>query len=155
QEHQLDEIEAMLERFKALITAIIETNIVVLAAVRGQCLGGGLELAALAHRIFAHRDAKFGQPEIALGVFAPFASMLLPLKIARADAEDLCVSGRTVTAGEAAAMRLVDSQLTDDPTAAAVVWARTHLADKSASSLRVAVKAIRADLVDALTARLP
>ena len=69
--------------------------------VRGQCLGGGLELAAFCHRVFAAPDARFGQPEIALGVFAPFASFLLRERMGRGGAEDLLLTGRPITAPDA------------------------------------------------------
>ena len=154
-EHLPDRVEGMLRRFRELLTAVLNSNVVLLAAVRGQCLGGGLELATLAHRIVAHRAAPLGQPEIALGVFAPAASILLPMRIARPRAEALCLTGASVSAREALEMGLVDDVVDEDPANAAVAWARQHLADKSASSLRLAVKAIRADLVDAVTRRLP
>jgi cyclohexa-1,5-dienecarbonyl-CoA hydratase len=114
----------------------------VVAAVRGHCLGGGLELAAFCHRLIAAPDAKFGQPEIALGVFAPVASLLLPQRIGRAAAEDLCLSGRTIGASEALRIGLCDA-IADDPDAAALAWARDDLGRHSASSLRHAVRAVR------------
>ena len=155
QEHLPDRVEAMLVQFRELLVAVLESSRVVIAAVRGQCLGGGLELATLAHRIVAHTDATLGQPEISLGVFAPAASILLPMRIARAHAEALCLTGTPVSATEALDMGLVDEVTDGDPAEAALAWARAHLADKSASSLRLAVQAIRADLVDAVTRRLP
>lgn len=154
-EHLPAEVPNMLRRFHDLLLAVLDSSVIVLAAVRGRCLGGGLELAALAHRIFAHPEATFGQPEIALGVFAPVASVILPLRIAPADAEDLCLSGRTISAHEAAAMKLVDGRLADDPAAAALEWARTHLGEKSASSLGLAVRAVRTHLVAAMKTQLP
>ena len=57
--------------------------------MHGQCLGGGLEVASAGHLIFAAPDSKMGQPEIKLGVFAPAASCLLPIRIGQARAEDL------------------------------------------------------------------
>ncbi len=86
----------MLHRFHALLLALVDCAVPVLAAVRGQCLGGGLELVSLCHRIFAAPDARLGQPEIVLGVFAPVASLVLPERVGRRHAEDLCLSGRTV-----------------------------------------------------------
>ena len=62
-------------------------------AIRGQCIGGGLEVAAAGHLLFAAPDAKLGQPEITLGVFAPAASCLLPERMGRAAAEELLLSG--------------------------------------------------------------
>jgi hypothetical protein len=89
----------MLARFNTLLHAVLDRAVVVLGAVRGHCLGGGLERACLCHRIFASHDASFGQPEIGLGVFAPAASILLPDRIGRARAEDLCLTGRVVASG--------------------------------------------------------
>ena len=62
------------------------SDLPILTAVQGQCLGGGLELALAGHMIFAAEDAHLGQPEIRIGVFAPAASCLLPERIGRAAA---------------------------------------------------------------------
>ena len=72
---------------------LLESPAPVLVAVRGQCLGGGLELALACGPIFAAPDAQFGQPEIKLGVFAPAASCLLPYRVSQPAAEDLLLSG--------------------------------------------------------------
>jgi cyclohexa-1,5-dienecarbonyl-CoA hydratase len=141
-EHLPEHVAGMLRDFHGLFRTIAACEVPVLAAVRGHCLGGGLELVSFCHRVFAAPDGKLGQPEIALGVFAPVASLLLPQRIGRAHAEDLCLSGRTVAADEALRMGLVD-QLADDPEAAAIAWAETHLLRHSASSLRHAVRAGR------------
>jgi cyclohexa-1,5-dienecarbonyl-CoA hydratase len=154
-EHLPEQVDRMFERFGALLRGVVGSDTVVLAAVRGQCLGGGLELVTLAHRIFASPDAKFGQPEIALGVFPPAASVLLPERIGRAHAEDLCLTGRVIGAGEAKAMGLVDDIPDGDPAEAALDWARAHLAAKSASSLRRGVRALRLRLGDRLRHDLP
>jgi len=154
-EHLPDQVDRMFLRFGRLLHAALDTDVVLLAAVRGQCLGGGLELATLAHRIFASPDAKFGQPEIVLGVFPPAASVLLPDRIGRAHAEDLCLTGRVIGAVEANAMGLVDEIADGDPAAAALAWARAHFAAKSASSLRRAVRAVRLGLRARLRLDLP
>jgi cyclohexa-1,5-dienecarbonyl-CoA hydratase len=155
EEHLPGEVDRMLRRFDSLLHLVLDSAVVVLGAVRGQCLGGGLELVLLAHRIFAAPDARLGQPEIALGVFPPAASVLLPERIGRAHAEDLCLTGRSVDAGEALRMGLVDEVVDGDPAAAALAWARTHLAAKSAASLRCAVRAVRAGLRRRISAELP
>jgi cyclohexa-1,5-dienecarbonyl-CoA hydratase len=155
QEHLPDRVAGMLRQFHDLLLALVDTSVPVLAAVRGQCLGGGLELVMLCHRVFASRDARLGQPEITLGVFAPVASVVLAERVGRRHAEDLCVSGRTVTADEALAMGLVDELVDGDPADAALAYARQHLLPKSASSLRHAVRAVRASLRARLQAELP
>ena len=155
QEHLPEHVGAMLEGMRGLVLDLFDSQVVVIAAVNGQCLGGGLELAIACHRIVASADAKFGQPEIALGVFAPIASILLPERIGRAAGEDLCLTGRIVTAADARAMGLIDEIAPADPADAALTWARTHFASRSASSLRLAVKAVRAGLASRVRTELP
>lgn len=144
QEHQPDQVGEMLEAFNGLFSAISAAAVPVLAVVRGRCLGGGLELAAFCHRVFAAPDAQLGQPEIVLGVLAPAASALLPHRIGQRHADDLCLSGRTVDGAEAHAMGLVD-EIALNPTVAADDWFARHLAGHSASSLRFATRAARVD----------
>jgi cyclohexa-1,5-dienecarbonyl-CoA hydratase len=155
QEHLPPHVGPMLTRFHGAVFAMLDSAVPVLAAVRGQCLGGGLEFVSLSHRVFASRDAKLGQPEIVLGVFAPVASIVLADRVGRGAADDLCLSGRTVATEEALALRLVDEIAEGDPADAALAWARAHLIPKSASSLRYAVRASRASLRARLAAELP
>jgi cyclohexa-1,5-dienecarbonyl-CoA hydratase len=122
-------------------------------AVRGQCLGGGLEVAAACHLIFAAPGATLGQPEIKLAVFAPAASCLLPERIGPSRAEDLLFSGRSIGAEEAYRIGLVDA-LADDPSQAALAYFEEHLAQRSARSLRFAVRAARFDFVERVRRKL-
>ena len=138
---------AMLEGFHALFRAMLRAGVPTLAVVRGQCLGGGLELASFCTRVWASPDAQLGQPEIRLGVIAPVASAFLAERIGRAHMEDLVLTGRSVSAAEALAMGLVD-QVADDPHAAAMAWAKEHLLPRSASSLRLACRAARLGLAE-------
>ncbi len=153
QEHLPEHCSAMLGAFHGLLMRVVASPLPVLVALRGQCLGGGLELVSAAHLIFAAPDARFGQPEIQLGVFAPAASCLLPERLARAHAEDLLLSGRSIGADEAARIGLVNA-VADDPEAAALAWFDAHLAAKSASSLRHAVRAARAGFVERVRDKL-
>jgi cyclohexa-1,5-dienecarbonyl-CoA hydratase len=146
EEHLPETCAEMLRELHALILQIVASTAPVLAAVRGQCLGGGLELAAAGHLIFAAPGAMFGQPEIRLGVFAPAASCILPERIGPSRAADLLFSGRSIGAEEAHRIGLVDA-LADDPSVAALAYFEEHLAPRSASSLRIAVHAARFDFV--------
>ena len=154
QEHFPDQVEGMLATFRNLMCAVVESPVAVLAAVRGRCLGGALELVTVCHRVFAGKDAMFGQPEIALGVFAPAASVVLAERVGRAHAEDLCLTGRLIGASEALSIGLVD-EVGEDPANLALEWARVNLTSRSASSLRLAVRAIRANLARKLRTELP
>jgi cyclohexa-1,5-dienecarbonyl-CoA hydratase len=147
EEHLPEHVAAMLRGFHGMFRLLFDSGVTTLAAVRGRCLGGGLELASVCHRVYASRDAKLGQPEIALGVFAPVASVLLTERVGRPAAEDLCLSGRTVDGEEALRIGLVDG-LAEDPIVPALAYVRERLLAHSASSLRFAVRAARAGFVD-------
>jgi cyclohexa-1,5-dienecarbonyl-CoA hydratase len=142
EEHLPESVAEMLAGFHGLFYAMAATNLPFLAAVRGQCLGGGLELAMFCHRVFASPDAKLGQPEIRLGVLPPVASVFLTERMGRGAAEDVCISGRSLDAQEAHAGGLVDV-IADDPADAALAYAREQLLPHSAASLRHTVAAVR------------
>ncbi|MCL4145695.1 UNVERIFIED_CONTAM: hypothetical protein GTU68_013068 [Idotea baltica] len=141
-EHMPGQCAGMLDRFHRMFFCLLDSEVAVHAIVRGYCLGGGLELAALCHRVYCAPDAKLGQPEIALGVIAPVASVVLPERIGRGAAEDLCLSGRSIDAVEAHRIGLVD-QVDEDPWQACTDYFEANLLPRSASSLRIAVHAIR------------
>ncbi len=142
EEHLADRCAAMLASLHALILAMVDFPVPILVAVRGQCLGGGLELALAGGPIFAAPDAQFGQPEMKLGVFAPAASVLLPYRVNQATAEDLLFSGRSVGGEEARSSGLV-FDVNADPQAAALAYFEKHLANKSAAALGCALAAAR------------
>jgi len=153
EEHLPDRCAAMLASLHALVLAMLEFPVPILVAVRGQCLGGGLEVALSAGPIFAEPDAQFGQPEMRLGVFAPAASVLLPYRVNQPAAEDLLFSGRSIGAAEAQRIGLVHTVF-DDPQTAALAYFEQHLANKSAAALACAVAAVRAPMVRDVRQRL-
>lgn len=153
QEHLPEKVAAMLQSLHALVLRILEFQVPILVAIRGQCLGGALEIAAAGHLLFVAPEARLGQPEIVLGVFAPAASCLLPERVGRTAAEDLLLSGRSIDAREALRIGLV-SAVAADPEAAALAYFDDHLAMRSASSVRYALIATRSDLVDRVRTKL-
>ena len=153
EEHLPGSCAAMLRELHALLLTLVASPVPVLVAVRGQCLGGGLEVAAACHLIFAAPGATLGQPEIKLAVFAPAASCLLPERIGPSRAEDLLFSGRSIGAEEAYRIGLVDA-LADDPSQAALAYFEEHYAPRSARSLRFAVRAARFDFVERVRRKL-
>ena len=76
EEHLPDQCKKMLESLHRLLLKMVESPVPILAAVHGQCLGGGLELALACHIVFVAPTANLAQPEMNLGVFAPAASCL-------------------------------------------------------------------------------
>ncbi len=142
EEHLPEQCADMLRNFHRLVLNIVACPVPVLVAVNGQCLGGGLEVAMAGHLIFASPGAQMGQPEIKLGVYAPAASCLLPLRIGQMQAEDILLSGRSISAGDALRFGLI-AAVVEDPEGAAFEYYQTHFAPLSASSLRLAVQAAR------------
>lgn len=153
-EHQKGQVRAMLPAFHGLFKRLLALGVPTFAAVKGQCLGGGLELAGYCSWILASPTAMFGQPEIKLAVFPPMASILLPWRLGGARGMDLCVSGRSINAEEALRIGLVHS-ISDDPAQAAAAFAREHLFGSSASSLRFADRAARLGLSRQFDEALP
>lgn len=153
EEHLPEQCERMLKGLHALIGAMLDWPKPILVAARGQCLGGGLEFALAGNLLFLGADAQLGQPEMKLGVFAPAASVLLPLRVGQARAEDLLYSGRSIDAGTALAWGLA-SAVGDDPAALALDYFERHLSGKSAASLALAVRAARESFADLARARL-
>jgi cyclohexa-1,5-dienecarbonyl-CoA hydratase len=153
EEHLPATCAAMLHGFHALLLRMLELPVPILVAVKGQCLGGGLELASAGHLVFTAPDARLGQPEIVLGVFAPAASCLLPERIGPAAADDLLLSGRAIDGTEAHRLGLACA-VAADPEAAALAWFDAHLAGRSSVSLGFAARAARLGLVERVRAKL-
>ncbi len=156
-EHTKEKAAAMLEGFHKMFFNLIDLHIPTLAKLSGQCLGGGFELPLACNFIFADKSAKIGQPEIILGVFAPPASVMLPLKVGNAKAEELLITGKIISADEAKAMGLVN-EVFDDKAALDIAtdeWIRKNILGKSASALRFATRAARASFDFSMLKHLP
>ena len=156
-EHTKELAPEMLSSFHRLFYEIIDLSIPAMAKVSGHCLGGGMELALACNFIFADKTAKFGQPEITLGVFAPPASLLLPLKIGNAKAEDLLITGKIISAEEANEIGLLNGVYDDKETMETSLdeWINKNICDKSASSLRYAVRVSRKVFNEVVKTELP
>lgn len=152
-EHMPDQCAQMLKSLHALIRAMVAYPVPILVAVKGQCLGGGLEVAMGGHLLFVTPDARLGQPEVQLAVFAPAASCLLPERMPRAVAEDMLYSGRSITGAEAAQYGFANAAA-EDPEAAALAYFDATLAKHSASTIRFAVQAARQDMVERVNKRI-
>ncbi len=145
EEHKKENASSMLKTFHNMFYTIIDLSIPTLAKISGQCLGGGLELALICNFIFADKTAVLGQPEIKLGVFPPPASVILPLKIGNAQAENLLITGNSITAEKGKEIGLINEvfenkEVLEEETDK---WIIENIVPKSASSLRFSVNASR------------
>ena len=157
EEHRKEYVAAMLHDFHNLFYTLRDLAIPTAAKISGQCLGGGLELAAMCNFIFADKTARLGQPEIMLGVFPPAGSVILPEKIGCAKSDDLLITGKIITGEEAASLGLANNLFDNQEQMNIEVdlWMERNILPKSASSLRFGVKAARVRFNHILTNFLP
>lgn len=114
-----------------------------IAAVAGFALGGGCELAMQADMIFAADTAKFGQPEIKLGVIPGIGgTQRLTRAIGKAKAMDLCLTGRMMDAAEAERSGLVARVIPADKLLEETLAAARAIASFSQPSLMVCKEAV-------------
>jgi cyclohexa-1,5-dienecarbonyl-CoA hydratase len=104
--------------------------------------------------VFCDPTARFGVPEVKLGVFPPIAAIALPWRVPGARAAQLILSGETLE-GETAARLGVADRCAEEPEAALQAWFSEVLAEKSAVALKTACRASRRLLANALRNDIP
>ena len=106
EDHTPDTVFQMLDAFHQIFRLLDQIAKPTIAVVDGPALGGGCELVAACDIVIASERAKFGQPEIKLGVFPPVAAVLLPRVIGQKRARELMLTGEIIDAKEAARLGL-------------------------------------------------
>ncbi len=151
EEHLRETAPAMLAALGGVIRDLIGFPYPTLAAVKGQCLGGGLELVLACGIVVAEEGAAFANPEIQLGVLPPAATALL----AGRAAEDIILTGRSFTAPEAKVIGIVNVLVSEGELENQVdTFVETHFVPRSPVSLRLATKALRGPRQAELESRL-
>ncbi len=144
EEHRRAQAPDMLRGFHAFLRELSAFPVPVASLVEGRCLGGGFELALCCHFIFATPGARFGCPEIKLGVFPPVFAVVGPLRMPGALAERMLLTGEDIGVEAAASAGLLAAVLDQpDPEAELMEWYRRNVAPLSAFALRQAVGAAR------------
>ncbi|HVF49973.1 MAG TPA: enoyl-CoA hydratase-related protein [Pyrinomonadaceae bacterium] len=108
EEHVEETIYQMLESFHNIFRTLELLGKPTLAVVDGAALGGGCELVAACDIVISSPRARYGQPEIKLGVFPPVAAVLLPRIIGERRARELILTGELIDAAEALRLGLVN-----------------------------------------------
>jgi len=115
----------------------------VIGMINGFALGGGMELAMACHLRFAAENAKFGQPEVNLGLIPGFGGTQRLLRLAgRGPALELCLSGQTIDAARAYALNLVTRIFPADQLLAETEKFAVHLSQLAPQALRGVIDAI-------------
>jgi enoyl-CoA hydratase len=116
----------------------------VLAAVNGFCLGGGCELAMACHFRFAADNARFGQPEVNLGIIpGNGGTQRLPRLVGKGKALELLLSGKLIDAAEAHRIGLVNQV-----TSAAQLLSESHklmllISEKGPLAVKLCIEAVQ------------
>lgn len=100
-DHTADKVDAMIETFHRVFRLLASSDALTIAAVQGAALGGACELACFCDVVLASDRAKFGQPEVKVGVFPPVAATILPWRIGIGRAIEINALGETIKADEA------------------------------------------------------
>jgi cyclohexa-1,5-dienecarbonyl-CoA hydratase len=134
-------VEEMLAKFHAVIRALVATKKVVVAAVHGNCLGGGAELAMVCDITYTAESAQWGFPEIKLGCYPPVACTALAALVGQKRAAELILTGRTISGTEAAEIGLANRAVQAAELASVVEDCVEHLRRLSPAALALAKKA--------------
>ena len=120
-----------------------DTGKPVVAAVEGDCVAGGNELASACDLVVAGESATFGQPEVGVGsTAAGGGAQLLPLMVGEKRARDLLLTGRLLEAEEARAIGLINRVVDDGEAAATATDLLATIADKKSPQAYRTIKAM-------------
>ena len=124
----------------------------VIAAVAGWCLGGGCELAMALDIIVAAESARFGQPEIKIGVMpGAGGTQRLPRAIGKSRAMEMILTGEPITAAEAERIGLVSRVVTDELLVEDALALAAEIAKRAPLALRLAKESVNAAFEMSLT----
>jgi len=126
-----------------LMSKIEQSGKPVIGMINGFALGGGMELAMACHLRFAADTAKFGQPEVNLGLIPGFGGTQRLLRLAgRGPALELCLSGQTIDAARAYTLNLVTRVFPSADLLEETEKFAAHLANLAPQALRGVIDAI-------------
>ena len=138
EEHVPETVYQMLDTFHSIFRALYQTPKPTVAVLDGPALGGGCELVAACDLVIASDRARFGQPEIKLGVFPPVATILLPRIIGEKRAAELVLTGELIEADEALRLGLVNYVVSPDELATKTDELLSKLRELSSAALSMA-----------------
>jgi len=145
-DHTEDKIEMMLTKFHEIFRLIYKWDKISISVVHAPAIGGGCELAALCDFVIAAESATFSQPEINVGCYPPVAAAAFPRIIGPKATMDMILTGRVLSAKEAANLGLVTRVVPDDNLNDAVEELLSTLKGKSRAILSLARKSIKAGI---------
>jgi cyclohexa-1,5-dienecarbonyl-CoA hydratase len=140
-DHTADKVGEMIRQFHGIFRKLAATDALTIAVVQGAALGGGCELATFCDIVLASDRAKFGQPEVQVGVLPPVAACAFPVQIGLKKAVELTAVGATIKADEAQRIGLVNQVYPADEFDAAVEAYLSQIRKLSRPVVRLAKRA--------------
>ncbi len=142
-DHTRDRAPEMLDVVHGAIRTLLSLPQITIAQVRGVCLGGGCEIASSCDFVLASEESFFATPEIRVGCYPPVALARFPSQIGYHRAAELILTGRRISAQEAAAVGLINRAVPTTELDTAVEELLEELREKSRAVLRLTLKGLR------------
>jgi len=143
-DHKPEMVDDMITTFNGIFERTEKLEVPIIAAVHGACLGGGMELAIACDIIVASKKAVFGQPEIKLGFFPPYAAMRLPQLVGPARAIEICTTGKRYSAKQVKKMGMIGYRVDEDELAETVDKLVAEIQYSSPLIIRLNKRAVKA-----------
>lgn len=142
--HTPETIQEMLTKFHGVIRSLVASKKVTIAAVHGNCLGGGAELAMVCDIVVTTEAANWGFPEVKLGCYPPVACTALAALVGQKRAAELILTGRCISGTDAAKIGLANRAVQVDSLVTAVEETVAQLFQLSPAALAITKKAMYA-----------
>ncbi|HEY7716885.1 MAG TPA: enoyl-CoA hydratase-related protein [Candidatus Binatia bacterium] len=142
-DHTPEKVPEMLEAVHGVIRKLLALPQVTVAAVRGVCLGGGLEIASSCDLVVASEESSFATPEILVGCYPPVALARFAGVIGYARAAEMILTGRRFSAREMQQMGLINRVFAGAEFDRNVQALVDELLGKSGAVLRLTVRGLR------------
>ena len=142
-DHTRAQVPEMLDLVHGVIRKLMSLRQPTVAVVDGVCLGGGCELASSCDLVLASDDSLFATPEITVGCFPPVALARFSSQIGYHRAAEMILTGRRLSAHEAASIGLINRVVPRDQLGEALEKLRNELLDKSRAVMRITLRGLR------------
>ncbi|MFN8007586.1 MAG: enoyl-CoA hydratase/isomerase family protein [Terriglobia bacterium] len=141
-DHAPKKVFQLLEAFHRIFLTLGEIGKPTIAAVNGPALGSGCELAVFCDLVVASENAKFGQPELKLGLFPAVATVLFPYLVGKKKATELILTADAIEAKEALSLGLVNKVVPIDKLQETVNDLASRISNNSAAVVQIMKKAM-------------
>lgn len=141
-----DRVFQTLDAFNRVFTALGEVAKPLIVVVNGPAIGAGSELVAFGDIIIATPNARFAQPEVQMGVFPPFAAVMLPQLIGPKKTYELILTGRALSAEEALHLGFVNRVVPEAELQKTVTEIQERIAQFSGAVLEMTKRVISSSM---------